>query len=410
LTLNQEFQLSIQSLVYEGTGLGRLPDGKAVFVPFVLPDELVQIRIAEDKQRFAFADLISIEKESPLRIQPQCEHFGECGGCHYQHIAYKDQIKFKKEILLEQFQRIGKTEPQQPISAIPSPMEWAYRNAVQFHINQDGKLCFNNRRNELFVVKECHLPMPAINQIWPQIDFGSGLSIDRIEFRQSQDGEIMIGIRGERNEVPEIETDIPASIVHLEKNDSLVLAGDDRLDMWIGERHFRVHAASFFQTNFRAAEKMAVKVREIIVTNKCKTIFDVFCGVGFFSAFLADTAEKIVGVESSPTACDDYAFNLDAYDNATLYQGRAEQILPALDSHPDCVILDPPRAGLRKEVTQAVIQLKPRLLIYISCNPATLARDSRHLKNGGYQLKESVLVDMFPQTYHIESINTFVLG
>ena len=135
---------------------------------------------------------------------------------------------------------------------------------------------------------------------------------------------------------------------------------------------------------------------------------DVYCGVGLFSAFLADDAEAVFAIEYSPTACDDFAVNLDAYDNVSLYQGKAEIILPILEAKPDCIIVDPPRSGLKREATQAMAEKSPRLIIYVSCNPSTLARDVKHLSEAGYQLVSSTLIDMFPQTFHIESVNVFL--
>ena len=134
---------------------------------------------------------------------------------------------------------------------------------------------------------------------------------------------------------------------------------------------------------------------------------DVFCGVGLFSAFLADRVEQIIGIESSPTACEDFAVNLDEYDNVSLYQGKAENILTSINENPDCVIVDPPRSGLKRETALSIIGKSPRLLIYVSCNPSTLARDAKYLNEAGYKLESSTLVDMFPQTFHIESVNIF---
>ena len=401
-------QITIESLVYEGYGFARLPDGKAVFVPFVLPDEKVCIQIAEDKRRFSIADLISVEEENSKRIHPRCVHFGTCGGCHYQHIPYTDQIQFKQAILKEQFQRIGKIETLKFGTSILSSNEWAYRNVMQYHLDTDGNLCLKDRKNKLFKIEECHLPMSDINRIWPQIEFEPGVKIDRLEIRQNQEGEVLIGVYSPIEQMPEISTDIPISIVHHANNETLVVAGDDHLNIRVGESVFRVQSASFFQTNLGVAEKMARKVREIVTSHNCRSILDVFCGVGLFSVYLADAVDEIIGIEASVSACQDYAVNLDAFDNISLYQDFAERVLPELKNHVDCAILDPPRGGLKKEAALALQAIKPELIIYVSCNPATLARDSRHLVESGYQLAETILVDMFPQTYHVESINTFI--
>ena len=147
---------------------------------------------------------------------------------------------------------------------------------------------------------------------------------------------------------------------------------------------------------------------ELVKNLDCQILMDVFSGVGLFSAFLADQMSQIIAVESSPYACEDFAFNLDRFDNISLYQGQAEQILPILNIVPDCVLLDPPRGGLRKEALQGLLRISPKAMIYVSCNPATLARDMKYILQSGYQLESSLLIDMFPQTYHIESVNLLV--
>lgn len=400
--------IKIKSLVYGGYGFARLPNEKAAFVPFVLPDEEVRIQITEEKKGFVFADVVDIEERNPIRIAHRCAHFGTCGGCHYQHMSYHHQLEFKQDILLEQFKRIGKVEPEKIGTCIQSNDEWGYRNVMQFHLDKAGRLCFNDRNNHLFPIEECHLPMPAIRELWPQVDFGEGLSIDRLEFRQNCEGDILINLYSPIRQVPEILAEMPISIIHHTDQDTLVLAGDDHLIFELGEKVFQVQASSFFQTNLGVAEQLALKVREIVQSHACRSVVDTFCGVGLFSAFLTDISDQIIGIESSLSACDDYILNLDKSDNTTLYQGRAEIVLPELKEKIDCVIIDPPRSGLQKELTRGLEELKPDLIIYVSCNPATLARDSRHLLKSGYQLIETILVDMFPQTFHIESINTFV--
>ncbi|MCJ7519941.1 MAG: 23S rRNA (uracil(1939)-C(5))-methyltransferase RlmD [Anaerolineaceae bacterium] len=406
--MEELFTLKIQSLVYEGYGLSRLPDGRAVFVPFVLPGETIQARIIEEKKGHAFAELVTVVDRHAQRITPRCGHFGVCGGCHYQHIPYRLQLEYKRAIFIEQLQRIAHLDMPKITKVIPSTEEWGYRNTLQFSLSAGGKLCFADfYNNQPFEVRECQLPMPEIGAFWPQIEFERGTQLERVEVRQNNDGDLMLVLRGSEKELPEMETEALASIVHLSGADQVVMAGYDHLVMRMLGKDFRLSASAFFQTNLAAAKVLVKAVGEAVVNSGFRSIMDVFCGVGLFSAFLAENADQIIGIESSPSACDDFAVNLDAYNNVSLYQGKAEQIIPSIKEKPDCMIVDPPRSGLKREATQAIIEKSPRMLIYVSCNPSTLAREAKYLIEAGYQLESSTLVDMFPQTFHIESVNIF---
>lgn len=400
--------LKIHSLVYEGYGISRLPDGKVIFVPFVMPGETAEARIIEEKRGHALTELVKIIEPHPQRTTPRCAHFGVCGGCHYQQIPYQLQLEYKQAIFKEQLQRIAGIEAPVIKEIFPSAKDWGYRNSLHFSLSPGGKLCFADLyRNQPFEVRECHLPLPDIATFWPQIEFESGTKLERVEVRQNQDGGMMLVLRGSEGELPEVETEAPVSIVHLGGKDQVVMAENDYLIMCVMEKDFKVSAGSFFQTNLDGAGTLVSAVRDAVIQSPCSSIMDVFCGVGLFSAFLADDSEHIIGIESSLSACDDYAVNLDEYDNISLYQGKAENIIPLIKEKPDCIIVDPPRAGLKHEAAQALIEKSPNLLVYVSCNPSTLARDARNLAEGGYNLESSTLVDMFPQTFHIESVNTF---
>lgn len=406
--MENEFRLTIDSLVYEGFGLGRRPDGKAVFVPFVLPGEEVIAGVIDEKRGHVRARLISVVKPHPDRIQPRCVHFGSCGGCHYQHMPYKLQLQFKEEIFREQLQRIaGLNDPK--ISLVtPSIEEWNFRNSLTFELNHEGKLCFSDvYHNQPFAVSECHLPMAEIDRAWQLAEFEPGVDIQRVEYRQNMDDHLMLVLQGGGAEMPEMSSEATLSIVHIQNGEELVIAGDGFLSMTVKERDFKVSANSFFQTNFSGARALVDTVIEIIKREKPENLLDVYCGVGLFSAFLADQVRTISAVEYSPSACDDFYDNLDEFDNITLFQGKAEQIMPNLDVDFDCILVDPPRAGLKRDVISSIISRDPGLLIYVSCNPATLARDTKYLVSAGYRLESSILVDMFPQTFHIESINVF---
>jgi 23S rRNA (uracil1939-C5)-methyltransferase len=172
-------------------------------------------------------------------------------------------------------------------------------------------------------------------------------------------------------------------------------------------RAFRVSAGSFFQVNTRMAEAMVTHLLEVLPLSPEKTVLDLYCGAGLFSAFFAPRVAQVIGVEAAPSACEDFVVNLDEYENVSLYEGEAGMILPALDACPDIVVVDPPRAGLEKPALDALLKLAPPVLAYVSCDPATLARDAKRLLAGGYRLEQITPFDLFPQTYHIESISIF---
>jgi 23S rRNA (uracil1939-C5)-methyltransferase len=397
-------------MVYEGGGFSRLPDGKAVFVPYVMPGEQVTITVREDKKGFALADLVSVERPHPQRIQPRCAHFGLCGGCHYQHIPYELQLNYKKDILIEQLQRLGGIESPVVEQVIPAPDQWAYRNTVQFQVSGKGQLCYAKASdNYPFAVKECHLPMPALAELWPQLSFEAGSFIGRLDLRQNQAGEVLVELSGEQTDIPELESESSVSIVSLAGNDPVVLAGEGYLVVEVLGRPFMLSAGSFFQTNFDGAAALVEQVRALVRQLKALRLLDVYSGVGLFSAFMAVEVQELLAIESSPSACRDFVVNLDEFDNVSLAEGLAEKVLPDLDFGADVVLVDPPRSGLRPQARAAILKQEPRAIIYVSCNPATLARDARAILEAGYRLEKTVLVDMFPQTYHMETVALFLI-
>ena len=409
--MSDHFKVTIQSLVYEGGGFSRLPNGKAVFVPFVMPGEQVTVRLREEKKGFALADLVSVDVANEDRIAPKCAHFGTCGGCHYQHIPYSLQLEYKKTILIEQYQRVAGIQDPHVDQVIAAPEYWHYRNTIQFQVNPEGKLCFAEAEdNSLFNVSECHLPMPSIDALWPQLAFESGSFSGRLEIRQNNADDLLLQFEGDQGEIPELESESSVSIVSLAGPDPVVLAGDDHLIMQVGRRFFRVSAGSFFQTSFAGAETLVNVVRDFVLERGCRKLLDVYCGVGLFSNFLAGDVGELAGIESSPSSCRDFVVNLDEFDNVSLYPGLAESVLPDLAFKPDGVIVDPPRTGLRPKALQALLKVQPEFIVYVSCNPSTLARDTKHLLAGGYQLNRNVLVDMFPQTYHMETVALFEMS
>jgi 23S rRNA (uracil1939-C5)-methyltransferase len=417
--------VQLDKLTYGGDAMGRLPDGRAVFVPFGLPGERVRVQLTEEKKNFARGKLVEVIEVSPDRVTPKCIHFfsllpilGEepgmrvaCGGCHYQNLSYENQLIAKPEMLRDQLTRIGKIEnpPVQPMVA--SPSEWNYRNHVQFHLTEDGKIGFVNATgNAVIPISECHLPEPSINSFWPQLEFDPNMDIARISLRAGADGDLMLIIDSDSPETPELEIEADISVVHLFEEHPVVIAGGDHLFIRVLGRDFRVSAGSFFQVNTPMAEKMVEHLLAALPVSNSDTLLDLYCGVGLFSAFFASRAGRVIGVESSASACEDFVVNLDEFENVELYEGAADDILPGLETQIGNLrytIVDPPRAGLDPRVMDALQALGPRVIAYVSCDPSTLARDAKRLILGGYRLVRVTPFDLFPQTYHIESISIF---
>ena len=410
---NPTFDIKLEKLTYGGEAMGRLPDGRAVFVSFGLPSETVRLHLVQDKQNFARGELLEVLTASAERIDPKCKHFGRCGGCHYQNLPYEKQLQAKTEILRDQLQRIGKIENPPVKEMVASPLEWNYRNHVQFHLTAEGKIGFvNSKGNSTLPIEECHLPETGINSFWPQLQFESNKDIERVSLRMGQDEELLVVLESESPETPELEVEADVSIVHLFDEHPIVIVGQDYLTIQILEKVFHVSAVSFFQVNTKMAEKMIEHLLAKIPVSLSTTLLDVYCGVGLFSKFFASKCKLVIGIESSESACADFEINLDEFDNVELYEGTAEEILPGLIGRLDsstCVIVDPPRAGIEKQTLDALINIKPQVIAYVSCDQSTLARDAARLIHGGYRLVEVTPFDLFPQTYHIESISIFEL-
>ncbi len=387
--------------------MGRLPDGRAVFVPFALPGETVRVRLTKESRGHAQAVLLDVLDSAPRRIAPRCPHFGICGGCHYQHLSYADQLSAKEAILRDQFRRLAKLEtpPLRPI--VPAPQSWHYRNHVQFHPAGSGRLGFVRQDHQgVLPIERCDLPEEPLRQFLPQLHLEAADGLEKISLRADSFGDIMLTLYAKNASLPEIISEAGISIAHVVDGDVLIVGGEDHLVFEIAGRAFRVSPDAFFQVNTAMAEKMVTHLLESLAL-PAKTILDVYCGGGLFSAFLAPHCETLIGIETSPAACQDFAFNLDEFDHVSLYEAPAEAVLPTLDVSADIVIVDPPREGLHPAALDAIVRAAPRELAYISCDPATLARDTARLLKQGYQLQHVTPFDLFPQTYHIESISLF---
>ena len=399
-------EINLDNAAYGGDTIGRLPDGRAVFVPFGIPGETVRIKIVLDKKKFARGELVEVLDPSPSRISARCAHFLDCGGCHYQHIAYDQQLLIKEKVLRDQLERIGRLVSPPIEAVVPSPNKFGYRNQVKFHISRSGKPgFFRANKNGVLEISECHLPELPLADIWRllEIDPESGLSA--LGLRLGIEDDILVTLESKGQFAAEFDIeDLPVSVVHVSPGHTEVLAGSEYTIMQVKDRQFRVSGGSFFQVNTPLAAYMVDEIAAALPADP-GLVLELYSGVGLFSAFLASRAEKLISIEASERSAEDFVHNLDDFNNVDLYQGPVEDILPDLIVEPEVVLVDPPRTGLHKKVIHSLISMKPSLLIYISCDPATLARDSKLLLEAGFTVQKFIPFDFFPQTYHIETLS-----
>ena len=406
MSSEMQVELTLTEMAFGGTAIGRLADGRAIFVPYALPDERVLIEIVEQKAHHAFGKLINILQPAPQRIPARCPHFGECGGCHYQHLPYEEQVSLKARLLAEQLQRIGGLDDLPPIQIHPSPVPWHYRNSLQFHLTPEGKLGFQRAQShETLAIEQCFLPLEPLVDLWKQIEVDPTSGVERVVLRCDSAENLLLVLESQSPITPEVMVEeMPLSVVHLSPAGSLVIAGSEHLWMEVKGQQLRLSAGAFFQVNTAVAEQIVDDLLSHLTLSPNDTLLDVYCGGGLYSLFLAPKVKRLIGIESSPYACRDFEVNLDAFDHVELYEAGAEQVLPYLNIQPHTVLLDPPRNGLSKIVRQALWQLAPQQIAYVSCDPATFARDARHFTQNGYRLEYLAFFDMFPQTYHIEAL------
>lgn len=399
-------RITITKCVYGGEGMGRLQDGRSVFVPYVLPGEEVQVEIVNSKKRFAKGIPVRWISKAENRINPPCPYFGECGGCHYQHISYGDQIELKQQIIEDQFQRLAGIEAL-PFKVIEiSEEEFNYRNTIRLHVSQDGQLGYlRHNTRELIPIEDCMLAKGNLRKFLKQFSLLPEMEINSIQFRWDVNDEVLILIDSDDIVPPEISIDFTGSIVHQSPAGEMVLAGGGTQLFEINDVPFVVSAQSFFQANSFIAERMVNYIDRFVSGSPNGTLMDLYSGVGLFSRFFADRFGRCVAIEGSPSAVGDYVVNLDEFEHIEVYEGSVEYMLPSLDISPDVVIMDPPRAGVDPAVVDWLAEKETPLVVYVSCDPSTLARDIKRLLLQGYKLEEIAMFDQFPQTYHIEMIS-----
>lgn len=388
-----QLQLTVEKLVYGGHGLARL-DGRVVLTPLVLPGEQITVEPVDKLH----ARLVRVDEAAPERVPAPCPYFGICGGCHYQHAPYEMQVQQKVAILREVIRRVAKFDAPEQIRTVTGE-PWAYRNRTQLRV-RDGKLGYLRMgSHELCPVDHCPISSPKLNEAIAAL---STLVQDRRWPQFIRAVELFTN-----------ETDVQFNVIETEKP----LA--KHFFEWAAERipgyavsggieyaaagyTFRVGPRSFFQVNRHLVDALT---HEAVGAASGESVVDLYAGAGLFSLPLAARGARVTAVESGAAAVADLRVNAErAGLKVDTVRAEASEYLTGLESTPDWVVADPPRDGLGKSAVRELLRLRPRGLTVVACDPATLARDLAALVAGGYQVRSMTLVDLFPQTYHLETV------
>jgi 23S rRNA (uracil1939-C5)-methyltransferase len=384
----------LEKLVYGGDALGRV-EGRVALIPFTLPGERVLAAAEEEKPALVRARAVEVLEPAANRVVPPCSVFGTCGGCHYQHAPYAFQLETKRNILVETLRRIGKIEPPEQIATLAAE-PWGYRNRAQFHLERRHLGFREARSHKLCAVAACPIASPKLNEVittlarllrdphWPNF-------LRSIEI-----------FTDERSvQLNALDTDRPLARRFFEWcGENIPGLVEGALDY---DGRFRVSRNAFFQVNRFLVDRLVELALEGVGGDSA---LDLYSGVGLFTLPLARRFKTVTAVESGSAAIRDLQFNAEraGLSNVFAEQNSSERFLEKLDAAPDLVILDPPRSGVGKHVARRLAELKPRSVVIISCDPTTLARDLASLLAAGYKIDQMTLVDLFPQTYHLETV------
>ncbi len=443
---NETLTLKFEDLTHEGNGVGKI-DGYPLFVPYGLPGEEAVVKVVKVNKNFGFGKLLETKIKSDDRVEPPCNVFYQCGGCQLQHMSYDLQLQMKHDQVKNVMRKIAKLEhvPVHPTIGMNDP--WRYRNKVQMPVGErDGELItgFYRKRSHDIIddMETCVIQdelndrsIHAVRRIANQLgirayDEKTGRGVLRhIMVRTGKETkETMVVLITRTKELPhkkafirEITETFPhvKSIVHnINDRRTNVIMGKETKVIWgeeyiydtIGDIRFAISAKSFYQVNPEQTKVLYDKAMEYAQIGSDDVVVDAYCGIGTISLFLAQQAKKVYGIEVVPEAIDDAKMNakINQITNTEFFAGKAEEVMPwwkAQGLNPDVIVVDPPRKGCEVDFLQAMIAMEPKRIVYVSCNPSTLARDLRVLEDGGYETMEVQPVDNFPQTNHVECVS-----
>lgn len=398
----ETFRLRLESLSHHGSAIAR-KDGQVVFVAFGIPGEEVDVLIERAYPDYLEGIVTAVHTPAPSRVTPRCKYFGVCGGCQLQHVDYDEQLRLKTEVVREQMRRIGHL-PDVPVRPmLPSPETWNYRNHARFSVDRAGFLGFIMRgRKRMLRIDHCEIMQRPIVDVLHRLQGDLESASSSEPNAESPKGRLpklhQVAVRfgintGEMLVQPDVSAYVPG-----------VTSGQTSFEEELCGERFRVSASSFFQVNTAQAETLIRLVREGLCLRSDDVLLDAYTGVGTFAKVLAKDVAEVIAIEVAASSVADGRHNTVGMPNVRWIEGEVERVLPELDVRPSAVVLDPSRQGCAPPVLHALIEAAFPRVAYVSCDPATLARDLRVLVDGGYQVDHIQPVDLFPQTYHIENV------
>lgn len=459
---NMELELLVEDMAVDGAGIGKV-DGVAFFVKDAVIGDRILIKIIKMKKRYGYGRLLKVLEPSPCRVQPRCEYYRQCGGCQIQAVNYMQQLEFKEKKVRDNLERIGGFQVTDKISShkqgilfhpiIGMEEPFFYRNKAQFPIgtDKDGRIVagfYAARSHQIIPNRKCYLGVevnerildivisfmeeyhiPAYNEV-----SGKGLVRHVLVRFGSATKEIMVCLVVNGRKIPHVEklverlrtlTGMTSITLNVNEKNTNVILGDEIICLWgqkyitdyIGSIKYQISPLSFYQVNPVQTRKLYETALAYAGLTGTEIVWDLYCGIGTISLFLAQKAKHVYGVEVVEDAIADARNNAkcNEMENVTFFVGKAEEVLPEVNKgnlgeqaeemlHPDVIVVDPPRKGCDGKCLDTILKMKPERVVYVSCDPATLARDLKYLCGEGYELREVQPVDMFPQSVHVESI------
>ncbi|KXG42646.1 23S rRNA (uracil(1939)-C(5))-methyltransferase RlmD [Tepidibacillus decaturensis] len=442
--INQTIEMEFTGLGHNGEGVGKY-QGYTLFVSGALPGEIAKVKITKTNKNYGFARLLQVIKPSPDRVKPTCSIYEQCGGCQLQHLSYKGQLDQKRKIVQDNLERIGKIEDVTIHPTLGMENPWNYRNKSQvpFAEREGGLVAgfFAKGTHEVIDMKKCVIQQEAndrmvqdVRRIAEELGISAynevthtGILRHVVSRVGANTGELMLILVTSRKDFPKKEQlvekileeipELTSLVQNINEERTNVILGLKSITLWgrnviydtIGDIKFAISPRSFYQVNPEQTKVLYDKALEYAELTGEEIVIDAYCGIGTISLFVAQRAKHVYGVEIIPEAIKDAKRNaeINEIENVTFEVGAAEKVIPKWVEQgikADVVVVDPPRKGCDEALLQTIIELKPKRMVYVSCNPSTLARDLRVLEDGGFKTVEVQPVDMFPQTSHVETV------
>lgn len=396
-------ELHPHDIAHGGEAVARR-DGKAHFVAGAIPGEVVEASIIEDRGSWARAALVSIIEPSPLRREPPCEYAGVCGGCQWQFTNTETQRTWKRETVSGQLEHLGRISDPLVHDTVRVGPDLGYRNRMDFHVIDGRPGLYRPRSHDIVHLEHCPLLLPELQEVYGRL--GDLTDVKGITLRAGmRTGDKLAIVDGA---VPEHAKDWGIPVVHRRGTSLTSVIGQPSLSEVVSDVRFRIPTTGFFQNNTDGAEALVRLVRDALDMEESDTLLDGYFGVGLFGATVGQGAARVIGIESSSEAAAAARKNLeDVGVDHNLVVGSFLKDIESLDEYWDVAVVDPPRKGLGERGVEAVTSAMPRTIAYVACDPASLARDARTLAGFGYEFIEATPVDLFPQTFHVETVALF---